>query len=83
MDFVTGLPKSLRGHDAVWVIVGHLTKFAHFFPIRMSNSVEDLGILYVREIVRLHAIPISIVSDRDSRFKPSSERGCNPFLDQI
>ena len=68
MDFVTGLPRSLRGHDAVWVIVDRLTKSAHFLPIRLSNSAEDLGVLYVREIVRLHGVPVSIISDRDPRF---------------
>ena len=68
MNFVTGLPRSLRGHDAVWVIVDRLTKSAHFLPIRLSNSAEDLGVLYVREIVRFHGVPVSIVSDRDPRF---------------
>ena len=57
MDFVTGLPRSLRGHDAVWVIVDRLTKFAYFLPIRLSNSAKDLCILYVHEIVRLHGGP--------------------------
>ncbi|GFS40853.1 hypothetical protein Acr_00g0070880 [Actinidia rufa] len=68
MDFVTGLPKSPRGHDAVWVVVDRLTKTAHFLPIRVSDSVKALSHLYVREIVRLHGVPVSIVSDRDPRF---------------
>ena len=68
MDFVTYLPRSLRGHDAVWIIVDNLTKFTHFLFIRLSNSVEDLGILYDCEIIRLHGVPVSIVSDRDLRF---------------
>ena len=45
-----------------------MTKSAQFFPICLSNSAEDLGILYVREIVRLHGVPVSIVSDRDPYF---------------
>ena len=68
MDFVTGLPRSLKGHDAVWVIVDRLTKSAYFILIRLSNSAEDLGILYVYEIVRLHGIPVFIISDRDPYF---------------
>ena len=68
MDFVTGLPRSQRGHDAVWVIVDRLTKTAHFLPIRVSDSVDVLSRLYIREIVRLHGVPVSIVSDRDPRF---------------
>ena len=43
-------------------------KSTHFLPIRLSNLVEDLGILYIREIVRLRKVPVSIVSDRDPQF---------------
>lgn len=68
MDFVTGLPRSRQGHDAIWVIIDRLTKSAHFLPIRQTDPVEKLAKLYVSEIVRLHGVPKSIVSDRDGRF---------------
>jgi len=68
MDFVTGLPLSREKHDAVWVIVDRLTKSAHFLPIRMDYSLDKLADLYIREIVRLHGVPSSIISDRDPRF---------------
>ncbi|KAL0385909.1 UNVERIFIED_CONTAM: Transposon Ty3-I Gag-Pol polyprotein [Sesamum radiatum] len=68
MDFVIGLPRTFRKHDAVWVIVDRLTKSAHFLPIRQNDSLDKLAELYVSEIVRLHGIPTSIVSDRDPRF---------------
>ena len=68
MDFVTGLPRTKKGHDAIWVIVDRLTKSAHFLPVSMTYSVEVLGKLYVDEIVKLHGVPVSIVSDRDARF---------------
>ena len=68
MDFVTGLPRSQKGHDAVWVIVDRLTKTAHFLPMRVTDSVDTLSRLYIREIVKLHGVPVSIVSDRDPRF---------------
>ena len=68
MDFVSGLPKSLGGNDAMWVIVDRLTKSAHFLPIRTTFTLDKLTSLYVKEIVRLHGVPISIVSDRDTRF---------------
>uniref|UniRef100_A0A2N9HMK9 Integrase catalytic domain-containing protein n=1 Tax=Fagus sylvatica TaxID=28930 RepID=A0A2N9HMK9_FAGSY len=45
-----------------------LTKSAHFIPIRMNYSLDKLAELYVNEIVRLHGVPVSIVSDRDPRF---------------
>ena len=68
MDFVTGLPRTLKGYNAVWVIVDRLTKTAHFLPIKWGISLEKLAELYLAEIVRLHGVPVSIVSDRDPRF---------------
>jgi len=68
MDFVMGLPRTQKSHDAIWVIIDRLTKSAHFLPIRMEYSLERLAKLYIDEIVRLHGVPISIVSDRDPRF---------------
>ena len=68
MDFVTGLPRTQRQHDAIWVIVDRLTNFAHFLPINVEDSLEKLAKLYVDEIVRLHGVPVSIVLDRDPRF---------------
>ena len=68
MDFVSGLPRTLRGCDAIWVIVDRLTKAAHFLPVKIGYSIERLARLYIDEIVRLHGIPASIVSDRDIRF---------------
>ena len=68
MDFVSGLPKSIQGHETIWVIVDRLTKTAHFLPVGQTDSLDSLSRRYVREIVRLHGVPISIVSDRDPRF---------------
>ncbi|KAL5566874.1 hypothetical protein UlMin_030038 [Ulmus minor] len=68
MDFVVGLPKTTNGYDAMWVIVDRLTKSTHFLPIKITYSLEQLADLYVKEIIRLHGVPISIISDRDSRF---------------
>ena len=68
MDFVTRLPRTPRRHDAVWVIVDRLTKSTHFLVVRMTFTLEEFYWLYNREIVRLHGIPVSIVSDRDPRF---------------
>ena len=55
-------------HDTVWVIVDRLIKLAHFLPIQASDSLDKLASLYIAEIVRLHGVPLSIVSDRDPRF---------------
>ena len=68
MDFVLGFPLTQQKHDFVWMIVDRLTKSAHFIPVRIDYSMDRLAKLYVDEIVRLHGVLLSIVSDRDQRF---------------
>ena len=68
MDFVVRLQLTRRKHDSIWVVVDRLTKIAHFLLVRTDYSLDKLAELYIKEIVRLHEIPISIISDRDPRF---------------
>ena len=68
MDFVVGLPKTVGQHDSVWVIVVRYTKSAHFLPVKVTFTVDQYAELYVKEIVRLHGAPKTIVSDRDQKF---------------
>ena len=65
---VTHFPRTQQRHDAVWVIVDRLTKSTHFLAVRMTFTLERFCLLYIRETVRLHGVPVSIVSDRDPRF---------------
>jgi len=68
MDFIMGLPRSNRKFDSIWVIVDRLTKSAHFLPVRSTYTAEDYAKLYIKEIVRLHGVPVSIISDRGAQF---------------
>ena len=68
MDFVTGLPRSQRGNDTIWVIVDRLTKSAHFLAIKETDKFSTLADIYLKEIVSRHGVPTSIISDRDARF---------------
>jgi len=68
MDFVVGLPQTQRHHDVIWVIVDRLTKAAHFLAIKSTFNAEQLAELYIAEIIRLHGVPLTIVSDRDTKF---------------
>ena len=68
MDFIVGLPRSRAGNDSIWVIVDRLTKSAHFIPVKTTHTTDRLARIYIQEIVRLHDIPESIVSDRGSTF---------------
>ena len=68
MDFMSGLPRTDKGDDSIWVIMDRLTNSAHFLPMKINHPIERLAKMYVEEIVKLHAIPLSIVLDRDPRF---------------
>ena len=68
MDFVAGLPRTSKGKNSVWVIVDRLTKAAHFLAVKTTDTLVTLSRLYIEDIVRLHGVPSSIVSDRDPRF---------------
>ena len=68
MDFVTHFPRTPRRHDAIWVIVDRLTKSAHFLEMRMTFTLDEFRRLYIREIVWLHGVLVSIVSNRDPGF---------------
>ena len=71
MGFVTPLPRTSRWHDMVWVIVDWLTKSVQFLDVRMTFTLEAFYKLYIREINRLHGVPVSIVVDQDPRFTTS------------
>ena len=68
MDFVTHLPRTPWRHDTVLVIMDRLAKSAHFLTVQMTFTLEELYRLYIREIVQLHGVLVSIVLDRDPRF---------------
>ena len=64
MDFITGLPMTQQGHDSICVIVDRLTKSAHFIPVKTTDRIGKYAKLYVSQIVRLHGIPRTIISDQ-------------------
>ena len=63
MDFVTGLPHTIRGFDLVWVIVDRMTKSAYFLSAKMTFSGSQYAQLYIDEIVKLHGALVSIIPD--------------------
>jgi hypothetical protein len=67
-DFTTDLPKTGRGKDTIHVVIDRKSKMAHFIPVRKSDDAKSTANSFAKNIVRLHGIPETIVSDRDPRF---------------
>lgn len=67
MDFIVRLPKS-KGCDAILVIVDRLSKYGHFIALKHPYTARIVAEAFVREVVKLHGIPKTIVSDCDPLF---------------
>ena len=68
MDFVVGLPRTLKGYDSVWVIADRLTKSAHFLPVKTTYGGVRYAQIVMNENVQLHGMPVSIIYDGGSQF---------------
>ena len=68
LDFVLGLPRTQRNKDSIMVVIDRFSNMAHFVPYNKSNDASHVDDLYFKDIMRLHGILKTMVSDRDSKF---------------
>ena len=68
IDFTTKIPKTVKNHDSIMVVVGKLTKVAHFIHVKTTHKAVNIAEIYKKEVVRLHGVPKTIVSNKDPKF---------------
>jgi hypothetical protein len=76
MHFITGLPRTSKGYDSIWVIVDRLIKSVHFLPVKVTYLASTYVELYIGHVLSLHGAPRTIISERGPQFYPGFGKNC-------
>ncbi|CAI7879496.1 unnamed protein product [Closterium sp. NIES-54] len=68
LDFITGLPPTNAGHDAILVVIDKFSEMGHFIPTHTTARTEETAQLFLKHIISQHGIPTTLISDRDPKF---------------
>jgi len=68
MDFILGLPRIVRQHDSITVVVDRMKNVVHFIAVKSTFSTSDVAYVFIRDVVRVHGVPKKIVSDKNEKF---------------
>jgi hypothetical protein len=75
MDFITKFPRTIKQHDCIMVVLENLTKVFHFIPVKSTHKAVDIVEIYMHEVAKLHGVPKTIVSGRDSKITSNFWKG--------
>jgi hypothetical protein len=75
INFINKLPRIVKQHDSIMVVVDKLTKATYFIPVKMTQKLANIANIYMKEIARLHGVPKEIVSYQYSKFTSNFWKG--------
>jgi hypothetical protein len=75
VDFITKLPRTMKQHDSIMVVVDKITMVAHCILVKTTHKTTNIAKIYMKKVTRLQGVPKEIVLDRDLKFTSKFWKG--------